>query len=450
MIESIMYFAIGFFVAELTVLAVVPLVHGRAVRLTTRRLEAALPASMAEVRADKDLLRAEFATATRRLEIKVDQLTNNSASQLAELGRKSDAINRLKIERDALRDQLRASEESAAVKVNAARDAERALVEKESELAKLVSTVDERAALADSQNAEIVALTRQVETLNELLGHAAAEARAAEDRRAAAMRDAERALSEKESELAKLMSTAERALAKKESELANLTSTLDERAVLVDSQNAEIAALTRQIQTLKDQLTQATDKASTKESELAKLTHTLDERAALVDSQNTDIATLIGQVQTLQQLLAQAGPEARAAKDRRAAERSELKAATDQLTEERAKFDDFHRRVSELVQRLSAQTAKDKLVARQTREDLQGRIVEQSRLLQDHERELNYLREEIATARQSECDLQITAHNFSAENSRLRAMLERANGERTRLTYELTTLRRQVQNTEAA
>jgi hypothetical protein len=92
MIESIMYFAIGFFAAGLTVLVVVPLVHGRAVRLTTRRLEAALPASAAEVCADKDLLRAEFAVSTRRLEVKIEQLTTNSASQRAELGRTADAI----------------------------------------------------------------------------------------------------------------------------------------------------------------------------------------------------------------------------------------------------------------------------------------------------------------------------------------------------------------------
>jgi hypothetical protein len=116
--------------------------------------------------------------------------------------------------------------------------------------------------------------------------------------------------------------------------------------------------------------------------------------------------------------------------------------------EERAKFADFHRRVTELVQRLSAQTAKDKLVARQTQQDLQARLIEQSRPLQEHERELNYLREEITIARQTESDLQITAQNFGAENSRLQAMLERANGERTRLTYELTALRRQ--NTQAA
>ena len=71
MIEPIMYFGIGFLFAALIGLVVVPLVHGRAVRLTMRRLEAATPLSMAEIQADKDQLRAEFAMSTRRLEMSV-------------------------------------------------------------------------------------------------------------------------------------------------------------------------------------------------------------------------------------------------------------------------------------------------------------------------------------------------------------------------------------------
>lgn len=98
MIEPIMYLAIGFLVSMLFGLMIVPLVHNRAVRLTTRRLEAATPLSMAEIQADKDQLRAEFAMSARRLEMSVDQLRNKTTSQLAELGKKSDAINRMKIE----------------------------------------------------------------------------------------------------------------------------------------------------------------------------------------------------------------------------------------------------------------------------------------------------------------------------------------------------------------
>src|SRR3972149_10682432 len=94
MIEPIMYVGIGFLVAALIGLVVIPLVHGRAVRLTIRRWRAATPLSMAEIQADKDQLRAEFAMSTRRLEMSVENLKTKSPSQLAELGKKGGAINR--------------------------------------------------------------------------------------------------------------------------------------------------------------------------------------------------------------------------------------------------------------------------------------------------------------------------------------------------------------------
>ena len=135
MIEPIMFFGIGFLVASLIGLVILPLVHARAVRLTARRLETATQVSMAEIRADKDQLRAEFAMSTRRLEMSVEQLKGKTTSQLAELGKKGDAINRLKIElgeksaaifaletrEKALKDQLDATEEQPAVKSAAGR-----------------------------------------------------------------------------------------------------------------------------------------------------------------------------------------------------------------------------------------------------------------------------------------------------------------------------------------
>ena len=196
MVEPIMYFGIGFLVASLIGLVIIPLVHGRAVRLTMRRLEAATPLSMAEIQADKDQLRAEFAMSTRRLEMSVEQMKNKTTSQLAELGKKSDAINRLKVElgektatifaleaRDkALRDQLRATEEEFAVKTGTMHDAERALADKQAELAKLMSALDERSVEADSQKIEIVALKTQVEALKERLTDAGNDVKATEDR----------------------------------------------------------------------------------------------------------------------------------------------------------------------------------------------------------------------------------------------------------------------------
>jgi chromosome segregation ATPase len=199
MIEPIMYFGIGFLVAALIGLVVVPLVHGRAVRLTMRRLEAATPLSMAEIQADKDQLRAEFAMSTRRLEMSVEQLKTRSTSQLAELGKKGDAINRLKIElgektatifaleaRDkALRDQLRATEEEVAVKTRAMHDAERILSDKEADLAKMIGELDERSTFAEAQKVEIVAMRAQIEALKDRLTAAGSDVKIAEDRREA-------------------------------------------------------------------------------------------------------------------------------------------------------------------------------------------------------------------------------------------------------------------------
>src|SRR6476661_5598179 len=145
MIEPIMFFVIGFLFAGLVGLVLIPLVHNRAVRLTIRRLEAATPLSMAEIQADKDQLRAEFAMSTRRLEISVDQLKARTTSQLAELGKKTEAINRLKSEladkssaifalearEKSLRDLARTTEEEVGARAQALHDASRTLSDKE-------------------------------------------------------------------------------------------------------------------------------------------------------------------------------------------------------------------------------------------------------------------------------------------------------------------------------
>jgi chromosome segregation ATPase len=189
MIEPIMYLAIGFLVSMLFGLMIVPLVHNRAVRLTTRRLEAATPLSMAEIQADKDQLRAEFAMSARRLEMSVDQLKNRTTSQLAELGKKTDAINRMKIElgeknatifslearEKAVKEQLRATEEEFAAKTTALRDAEKALSEKQTDLSKLNSELSDRSMVAESRQVELVAVRTQIEALKGRVGDAERE-----------------------------------------------------------------------------------------------------------------------------------------------------------------------------------------------------------------------------------------------------------------------------------
>jgi chromosome segregation ATPase len=189
MIEPIMYLAIGFLVSMLFGLMIVPLVHNRAVRLTTRRMEAATPLSMAEIQADKDQLRAEFAMSARRLEMNVDQLKNKTTSQLAELGKKSDAINRMKIElgeknatifslearEKAVKEQLRTTEEEFADKTEALRTAETVLRDKQSELARLSAELSDRSMTAESREVELVAVRTQIIELKSRVGDAEQE-----------------------------------------------------------------------------------------------------------------------------------------------------------------------------------------------------------------------------------------------------------------------------------
>jgi len=210
MIEPIMYLAIGFLLSMLVGLMIVPLVHNRAVRLTTRRLEAATPLSMAEIQADKDQLRAEFAMSARRLEMNVEQLKNRTTSQLAELGKKTDAINRMKIElgeknatifglearEKAMKEQLRATEEEFADKTEALRAAELALTERQSDLSKLNSQLSDRVVVADSRQVELVAMHAQIDELKGRVGEAEKEYAATQARLMQERRDSETATRE--------------------------------------------------------------------------------------------------------------------------------------------------------------------------------------------------------------------------------------------------------------
>ncbi|MDO8533554.1 MAG: hypothetical protein Q7S17_02270 [Xanthobacteraceae bacterium] len=201
MIEAIMFFALGFLAASLVALVLLSAVWHRAVRLTTRRIEGAIPVSMAEIQADKDQLRAEFAMSTRRLETSVEQLKRKTVEQITEIRRKSDTLHLLKVEIEekaatitaleaherTLRDNLRSTEEELSLKSRALHASEAELAAKTSELAQLARSLADKTSEADSRRVEIVALETQRETLKGRIVDlerevAATEARLVEDR----------------------------------------------------------------------------------------------------------------------------------------------------------------------------------------------------------------------------------------------------------------------------
>jgi chromosome segregation ATPase len=415
MIESIMYFAMGFLFAGLSIFVVVPLVHGRAVRLTARRLTKTLPSSIVENNAQKDLLRAKFARETRILEIKIEQLQNNKASQLAELGKTRDAVNRLQTEVSALRDRLSTTEETVAVKAAAMQEAESALSDKESKLASLMYELDQQSIITDTQKIEIIALKAEVEA------------------KAAATQEAESTLSDKESKLASLMYE------------------LDQQSIITDTQKIEIIALKAEVEAKTAAMQEAESALSDKESKLASLMYELNRQSTFTDAQKIEIAALDNQVDLMKKQLNGLTEKLRAVEDCRDAERIDLQAATQELMEERSKFEIFHARVADLVRQVMAQTTDHHCA----QEALESRLYEQARQLNEREFELQQMRSEIEIVRKAEADLQVAlkeidarekgaTQNIKAETAKLKAALDRANGERMRLTYELANIKRQA------
>jgi chromosome segregation ATPase len=305
MIEPIMLFGIGFLVASVIGLGIIPLVHNRAVRLTIRRLEAATPLSMAEIQADKDQLRAEFAMSTRRLEMSVEQLKAKTTSQLAELGKKSDAINRLKLElgektatifalearERSLRDQIRATEQEYSVQTNNLREAERTLATKEGELAALTTQLGERTVLGDSQRIEIVALKTQVESLKGQIDRIEWDMRETEDR-----------LSQQRSDAA--ATTDE--LGTERNRVGNLGSRVGELERHLVAQTTEAEILGRRAQDLANRLTEQARRLAEREYEITQLRAELEHARKLEQDLRAELAAIEGRHGTaLKDLLAE-------------------------------------------------------------------------------------------------------------------------------------------------
>jgi chromosome segregation ATPase len=251
MIESIMYFGGGFLVASLLAIILISFVHQRAVRLTQRRLADAIPVSMAEIQADKDHLRAEFALSQRRLEMAVDQLKAKTTAQLGELVRKNEAIGLLKaelLEKTAVTDELAAkaralggkitlTEQENLEKVTALEATSNTLAAKDAEIAHAASIIAALNHAADTQRVEVAVLRTQVEDLKSQVG----------DMQHATDSTAQRLLSEQSTSAGvyKDLAQARQTIEMLHPQVARLEHELAARAQQIEDRDAYIAEQTR-------------------------------------------------------------------------------------------------------------------------------------------------------------------------------------------------------------
>ncbi|MGZ3326470.1 MAG: hypothetical protein ACXU85_04870 [Xanthobacteraceae bacterium] len=253
MIEPIMYIGIGFLVAGLLVIGVIPLVHARAVRLTMRRLEALTPISRAEIQADKDQLRAEFAMAMSRLEMNVEQMKAKTTSQAAEIGRKSEAIGRLKFElgektaevfaleakEKQLADDVRALENELAARTATLQQTEGALAATRAELSQITANFQQSSLSSDTQRTELAAVRAQAALLHDHVGGYDKENKELRDRLGSKTAEAE---------------AARQQLAEQRGLAAQLSTRVGELERQLTAQTTEAEALGRRVQELGTQL----------------------------------------------------------------------------------------------------------------------------------------------------------------------------------------------------
>ena len=110
MIEWLMFGALGFLLGCLLALMIAPPLWNRAVKLTTRKLEATMPMSLNDIQADKDQLRAEFAIDLRKVEVALDKAREKATRELIEANKRRVEIAMLNTDLSAAKAQLQENE----------------------------------------------------------------------------------------------------------------------------------------------------------------------------------------------------------------------------------------------------------------------------------------------------------------------------------------------------
>lgn len=105
-IQSLMLVTLGFLLAGLLTLALAPAYRRRVARLTSEDIRRSIPVTEAEIKADKDRLRAQYAIRVHKLEAQNQQQRLAAARQLVELNRRDAEIAKLQSEIERIKAEL--------------------------------------------------------------------------------------------------------------------------------------------------------------------------------------------------------------------------------------------------------------------------------------------------------------------------------------------------------
>lgn len=185
MIEYALLFALGFLAATLTGLLVAPAIQKRVVKFTEARMKATMPLSPQEVRAQKDMARAAFATENARLSQNVrrerekhtlERVKNEKlVAQAAAIGTENAELHAqladMNIEAGDMRSALRREElKSEQLKV-ALTTADREVRGRSAEVDKLNASIDHLRADIDDMKIDLATRDTAMENLKSRIGN---------------------------------------------------------------------------------------------------------------------------------------------------------------------------------------------------------------------------------------------------------------------------------------
>jgi uncharacterized coiled-coil protein SlyX len=162
-IEAFMHLALGLLIALFVGLLLLPAYKRRTVRLTSEAIKRSMPLTEAEIRADKDRLRAEYVLSLHDLETKLEKATLAHARQRVDINRRDAAISELEGELERMRASLEGHENAHRVLEQTIMDrlprvearlaeARRLVLQRDREVARLSQTAEKQARALDEAN----------------------------------------------------------------------------------------------------------------------------------------------------------------------------------------------------------------------------------------------------------------------------------------------------------
>lgn len=179
MIQTFLFFGLGFLTAAFIGLLFAPALRRRTERLTTRRIEARLPLTREEIQADKDRIRAEAALKQRKVEIELKAARGRIAEQMVELDRQRQALGssgdvvlardtriaELEAEIEELRATIAAHDEKVAHLEDRLVSEHAVAFSRRSELDRLSALYEDASLTSSSRQIEIVARETEIDRL---------------------------------------------------------------------------------------------------------------------------------------------------------------------------------------------------------------------------------------------------------------------------------------------